>query len=154
MTALAVVAALMVTLMVMAVAFEVVMRYAFNRPTRWVIEMCEYALVYVAFLGGAWVLKDEGHVKVEFLVELFPQPVQRVFHVVTSLVGAAVCAVVTWAGAGYIRQLIETGEQLFRSVQIPKWTVLIVIPIGMALLAIQFIRRAFSPLPQGPGGGM
>ncbi|MDP3768569.1 MAG: TRAP transporter small permease subunit, partial [Dehalococcoidia bacterium] len=51
-----------------AVLYEVFMRYLFNQPTRWVIEFSEYMLLYMALLAGAWVLKQEGHVRVEMLV--------------------------------------------------------------------------------------
>lgn len=151
--ALAAVAATMVVLMVLAVLYEVLMRYLFGKPTRWVIEFCEYALVYVAYLGGAWVLKEEGHVKVEFVVEALPAAMQRAIHVVTSLVGAAVCATIAWVGTTYVLDLLRSGEMLYRSVQVPKWTILAVVPFGMLLLAMQFVRRAFRGAPSGPGGG-
>jgi C4-dicarboxylate transporter, DctQ subunit len=150
-TALAVVAALIVVAMVVAVAYEVVMRYAFNQPTRWVIEFSEYALVYVAYLAGAWVLKEEGHVKVEFVVEMLPAGFQRFLHVLTSLVGAAVCGTIAWVGTQFAFELFQSGEVLFRSIQMPKWAILAVVPFGMLLLAIQFVRRAFRDAPTGPG---
>lgn len=153
-TTLAVVAATMVVLMVVAVLYEVLMRYLFAKPTRWVIEFCEYALVYVAYLGGAWVLKEEGHVKVEFVVEALPASIQRVIHVITSFVGAAVCATIAWVGTTYVLDLIRSGEMLFRTVQVPKWTILVVVPFGMLLLAIQFVRRAFRAAPSGPGAAL
>ncbi len=152
-TALATLAAAMVVAMVLAVLYEVLMRYLFSKPTRWVIEFCEYALVYVAYLAGAWVLKEEGHVKVEFVVETLPAGIQRALHVITSLVGAAVCGTIAWVGTTYVWDLFNSGELLFRSVQVPKWTILAVVPFGMGLLAVQFLRRSFRSAPVGPGGG-
>jgi hypothetical protein len=43
---------------------------------------------------------------------------------------------------------------LFKSVQLPKWTVMAVMPPGLALLAIQFARRALHAVPPPSSVGM
>jgi TRAP-type C4-dicarboxylate transport system permease small subunit len=126
-----------------SVLYEVFMRYLFNLPTRWVIEFSEYMLLYMALLAGAWVLKREEHVKVEMLVEALPRKAQAVLHAVTSWVGALVCALFFWYSASLVWEQFHTGEVLFRAVHVPKWAVLVSIPIGLLLLTVQFVRRAF-----------
>ena len=134
--------------LVCGVTFEVVMRYAFNKPTRWVVEFSEYALLYLAFLGGAWVLKEEGHVKVELLIEVLPPRVRATLHVITSLVGAGVCGLFCWVSTAYILEIYGSGEILFKSVLVKKWLIMAIIPPGLLLLTLQFIRRAFTtPTP-------
>jgi TRAP-type C4-dicarboxylate transport system permease small subunit len=127
-----------------AVLYEVFMRYLFNAPTRWVIEFSEYMLLYMALLAAAWVLKQEGHVRVEMLVDALPRRVQAVLHAVTSWVGALVCALFCWYSAALVWETFWSGEVLFRAVHVPKSAVLLSLPIGLSLLTLQFIRRAFS----------
>ncbi|MSQ18486.1 MAG: TRAP transporter small permease [Betaproteobacteria bacterium] len=130
--------------LVCVVTFEVVMRYAFNRPTRWVVEFSEYALLYLAFLGGAWVLKEEGHVKVELLIEILSSHVRETLHVITSLAGAGVCGLFCWVSSTYIWEIYGTGEILFKAVLVKKWLIMVIIPPGLLLLTLQFVRRAFT----------
>ena len=140
-----------------SVLYEVFMRYLFNSPTRWVIEFSEYMLLYMALLAGAWVLRGEGHVKVEMLVDALPRKVQARLHVVTSWVGALVCAAFFWYSASLVWENIQTGEVLFRAVHVPKWAILVSIPIGLLLLTVQFIRRAFvqpGGVEEEPGPGL
>ncbi len=131
-----------------SVLYEVFMRYLFNTPTRWVIEFSEYMLLYMALLAGAWVLKGEGHVKVEMLVDILPRKTRTILHVVTSWVGAGVCGLFLWYSAYLTWETFWSGEVLFRAVHVPKWAVLVSIPIGLLFLVLQFIRRSFS----FPGG--
>ena len=49
------------------VLFEVVMRYIFNSPTTWSLEVTEYLLVMGTFLGSAYVLKEKRHVIIDLL---------------------------------------------------------------------------------------
>jgi TRAP-type C4-dicarboxylate transport system permease small subunit len=128
--------------LVASVALEVVMRYFFNRPTRWVVEFSEYALLWVAFLGGAWVLREEAHVKVEMLVEILPPRTREITHIITSLVGMMTCALFCWVSTAFIVELYDSGEVLFRSIQVKKWAVMSVMAPGLLLLTLQFMRRA------------
>jgi TRAP-type C4-dicarboxylate transport system permease small subunit len=45
----------------LAVCIDVVLRLFVNESLQWVNEISEYSLVYVTFLGAAWLLKSEGH---------------------------------------------------------------------------------------------
>jgi TRAP-type C4-dicarboxylate transport system permease small subunit len=146
-TACGVLAVIVVAALAACVGLEVTMRYFFGAPTRWVIEFSEYALLWLAFLAGAWILRDEGHVRVEMLTEMLSPRWQRRLHFVTSWLGAGVCGVYFWVTTDYVLRIQQSGEMLFKAVPIEKWTVMAVMPPGLALLAIQFVRRAFRPPP-------
>lgn len=146
-TAFCIAAVVIVAGLAVCVGLEVGMRYFLGTPTRWVVEFSEYALLWLAFLSGAWILREEGHVRVELLTELLSPRWQRWMHSATSLLGAAVCAVYCWVSTSYVAEIRASGEILFKSMPIEKWLVMAVMPPGLALLAIQFVRRAFRPPP-------
>ena len=131
-----------------SVVFEVVMRYFVNRPTRWVVEFSEYMLLSMAFLAGGWVLRSEGHVKIDVLVEVLPPRVQTILHRTTSWVGALVTGLFFGFSAAFTWETWQSGEVLFRAVHVPKWMVLLVIPVGLLLLTLQFVRRACAGGPR------
>ena len=68
--ALALVAGVVTVFVMLAINYEVFMRYFLNRPTLWTLEISEYSLVYITFLGAAWVLRKDGHVKIDLLVRV------------------------------------------------------------------------------------
>jgi TRAP-type C4-dicarboxylate transport system permease small subunit len=49
--------------------YEVVMRYFLHRPPIWGMEVVEYMLFLIAFLGTTWVLRNKSHISVTILVE-------------------------------------------------------------------------------------
>jgi TRAP-type C4-dicarboxylate transport system permease small subunit len=146
-TACGILAVMIVAALAGCVALEVVMRYFFGAPTRWVIEFSEYSLLWLAFLAGAWILRADGHVRVEMLTEALSPAWQRRMHIATSLLGAGVCAVFCWVTTDYVLRIRDSGEMLFKSVPVEKWAVMAVMPPGLALLAIQFVRRTLRPPP-------
>ena len=142
-TSLAAVAAGIIVYMAVSVDFEVIMRYAFNRPTTWVVDFAEYALFFILFLAAAWVLSKEGHVKIDILFGLLSPRKLRVLNTITSLVGAAVCAIYFWYSVWVVCEVFAAGEILWKSIIVPKWSVWIVMPVGTFLLTVEFVRRAW-----------
>ena len=45
--------------------YEVVARYVFNAPTTWSLDISIYAMFWACFLGGAYTLREGGHVAVD-----------------------------------------------------------------------------------------
>ncbi len=84
--------------LMLSVCADVILRYFFNRPQAWVAEISEYLLLYITFLGAAWVLKNEGHVIVDVLVAQVSPKARAVLGVISSVIGAFVlsCRSLVW----------------------------------------------------------
>jgi len=141
--ALGVVAALCLALMAMSVDFEVLARYLFNRPTKWVIDFTEYALLYILFLASAWALAKENHIVIDILLGVCPPRARRVLDVMSSLIGAVASGIFFWFSAVVTLRAYEASEVIWHSLIVPKWPVWIVMPFGSLLLTIQFLRRTW-----------
>ena len=64
-------------------------------------EIVGFALVIVVGFGLAYTAVRDGHVTVELLVTRFPQRVQAIINIVTSLLGIGVFALIAWQSAMY-----------------------------------------------------
>ena len=125
------------------VGFEVVMRYFLNRPTNWVVDFTEYGLIFLAFLGAAWVLAGERHTKIEILLERLPVNVQRRLNTGMSVVGAFFCGIFFWYCLQITVEAIELGKLFFKSIVFPQWPIWTVMTMGSLLLTLQFLRRTW-----------
>ncbi len=127
-----------------SVCVDVVMRYFFNRPLTWVIEIAEYLLVYLTFLGAAWVLKHEGHVRVDVLTLRFTPKVQAATGIISSLIGVFVCLIIVWFASIETWDNFERGIRNPSILEFPKAPLLAIIPFGCFFFMIQFIRRTWG----------
>ncbi len=60
--------------LVLALSFEVLMRYVFDRPTIWAHETSMMLGVFVVTIGWSWVHLNHGHVRVDvFYTRLSPR---------------------------------------------------------------------------------
>jgi TRAP-type C4-dicarboxylate transport system permease small subunit len=118
--------------------------YFLNRPLGWIVEINEYIILYTAFLVAAFVLRQEGHVKMDIVAERFPLKVQLAINIITSIVSTVVCGIFTWFGAKVTWQLYLKKTLTATVLELPKYFFTIVIFLGSFLLVIQFIRRTYG----------
>ena len=124
-----------------AVCLEVFMRYVVNQPLTWVVELSEYALLYICFLGTAWALRNDNHVKVDIVLNTLPPRVRNVLGVISSLLGLSIAAILLIWGTLATWEKFETGAYNPTVVEFPSWIVLLCIPLGSLFLGIRFLRN-------------
>lgn len=139
-------AAVLVFLSWCVVCLEVVMRHFLDQPQVWVVEVVEYMILYSLFLGTAWLLREEEHVKVDFVLDRLKPEIQALLTAITSILGAVGCLVLVWYGAGSTLYNYKEGLCTFTVMELPLWPFLMIIPVGSFLLFIQFVRRIFGNL--------
>ncbi|MFC1902893.1 TRAP transporter small permease [Chloroflexota bacterium] len=141
---LAFLAACVLIFTMLAVCTEIVMRYFLNRPLIWVNEVTEVLLIYITFLGAAWLLRREGHVKVDILVAHLGQRTQAFLGIISSIIGLSICIVLVLYGIEVSGDYMKRGLFEPTLLELPKGPLLTIIPIGFFLLFIQFIRRTYG----------
>jgi len=145
--------AVLTAVMTLAVVYEVVARYFFKRPTVWAVDLTEYALLYVTFLGAAWVLREGAHIRVEFLVErLGPRP-RLALSTIISLVATGVVAVLMWKGIEVTWVAYVKGQAMLNPWRVPRWLLMLPIALGSLLLMIEFLRQAWGSFQAWRHGG-
>ncbi|MCX5824420.1 MAG: TRAP transporter small permease subunit [Deltaproteobacteria bacterium] len=66
----------LVGMITIVMSYEVVMRYAFNAPTLWVMELSGYLMTAFIALGAAYTLLTRKHVNVDMLYSCLSSRVQ------------------------------------------------------------------------------
>lgn len=140
----AVLAGALITFMIFGVSCEVAVKLFAGKPLAWMTEIVEYSLLWVTFLGTAWVLKNEAHIKMDMVVSRLNPRNQALLNMVISILGAILCLIITWYSARVTWQHFQTGFRLVMFLSPPAALIDFIIPVGFISLVIQFIRRAYE----------
>lgn len=138
--------------MTLIVTYEVLSRYAFNRPTIWAWDVNTQLMLLLLMLGMAEVYRRDAHVRVDvFVAHLSPRR-RALLDALCAPVMLIVASVIAWSGWAYFiesYQRLETGSTLLAP---PLYPIKFTLPLGGALLLIQAIIKlvrdlalAFSP---------
>jgi C4-dicarboxylate transporter DctQ subunit len=124
-----------------SVCWGIFSRYFLSRPLGWLVEVNEYILLCIAFLVSAWVLRQEGHVKMDIVLNLLNPRMQLVVNIITSIVSACICLIFTWFSMKVTWELFQKKTLTPTVLELPKFFFTGVIFFGSFLLVIQFVRR-------------
>ena len=130
---------LTIIFMMLAVNYEVIMRYFLNRPTIWVLESVEWSLVWMTFLGAAWVLMMGKHVRMDIIFIMMPLKVQVIITVINDVICSIICLTLTWYGTLSTLDHFRRGVVEVKMLEFPKGPLMMVIPAGCLLLFIQYV---------------
>jgi TRAP-type C4-dicarboxylate transport system permease small subunit len=134
----------LVVFMIVGITLQVLDRKTFKIMPMWINEVSEYLLVYMTFLGAAWVLKQDRHVIMDTLISKLGSISRASVNMFTSMVGSVLCFATSWYAVSATWEKFQQGYTYGQHLSPPWWLILVPIPIGTFLLAIQFARRAYE----------
>jgi len=91
-----VVAVAVLVCMMMLTVCDVVLRYFFNSPLISSMEITEYMMVIVGFLGLAWCALKGMHIKVQLIVGRFSERSQAIVDTINHIIIIGLCVLIAW----------------------------------------------------------
>jgi len=137
---LAFIAGVLLLLITIFVCYAVIIRYAGFKPPVWVLQFTEYALLWITFLGAAWLLKKDGHIRIDTIVSRLKPASFRKVGIIDDLLGFIVSAIIFWFGTQHTIDSFQRAVMDVKGVMVPKFAIFLIIPLGGLALAIQFGR--------------
>jgi len=140
----AIITATTLSICVVLVNANVIMRYFFNNPIHWAEEVVTSLFVWTVFIGSAYAYRKHSHLGVDILVNILPPKVKKVVKAVMSVVELLVLVMLTVISSQYVYHLIfnRTGKLkivMTDLLRVPKWWTGIAVPIGFGLSVIYSI---------------
>jgi C4-dicarboxylate transporter, DctQ subunit len=141
---LAVVVSVILVLMTLTIGYAIFARAVRLPGPVWIVQFNEYAMLWATFLGATWLLSKKRHVSIELVVSHLGRGTQKVFHLIHSLLGVGLCAILCWYGTVTTLEHLQRNVIHVQAVDVPMGYILIAIPVGFFLLSLQFIRDSFA----------
>lgn len=138
---MAFVAGLLLVAAVLIVCFEIFMRYFVQRPQVWTVEVCEYILFSMAFLGAPWLLKEGGHVNIDIFVSHLSPRRRHGMELISTSVGIIISSIICWFSITTSYESWSTGVLLTKTLNVPKYYFLMLIALGYFFLLLVFARQ-------------
>ena len=129
------------------VAFlQVVLRNLFNWGFPWADEILRHQVVWLALLGASLGIREERSIRIDILNRFLPPRINKYNETVLNLVGAVVCIFLIHASIEFLKMEKEYNE-LFSSIRIPVWKILLIYPISFGVIAFPSPRKGRSVWP-------
>lgn len=117
---------------------NVICRYFLSFSLTWVAELSRYLMVWAAFLSMPVLVFGDNHLKMDFIIELFPLRLKKIFLVIIQLVSITFYLVVMFYGVVLIK---KTGSQQASSIPFQMNLIYAVIPFSAFLMSSYSVSR-------------
>lgn len=138
---MAALAAFLMAAMMVVICIDVLLRNLGYQSSAHFFTFTEYALLMVPCMGAPWLVREKGHIYVELLLMSLSQRVRARMTFAIGLACIALCLVLAWYGFGITWQNYVEAEKDVRSLDMPRWMVVVWIPLGFLLMAVEFVRH-------------
>lgn len=133
------IAVLLLVASVLVVSQMVFVRYVLVGSTIWQTEFVTYALVASTLLGSPYVLLMKGHVRVDLIETAVGDSGKMALRFLSDVLSLVFCALLAWAGWVYFHEAWVNTWTTDTVWALPLWIPLLPMPLGFALLCLQFI---------------
>lgn len=123
------------------VTYEVIFRYLYNRPTVWEIEAAVFLLIFASFIGAAYGLKSNSHIKVEFLTTMLKPKTRALWSTITDAVSFSFCVALSYHGWLMWWEVWKLGWRSETLWGPPLWIPYLFLPVGCTILSLQYLLR-------------
>jgi TRAP-type C4-dicarboxylate transport system permease small subunit len=141
---LSIVAGVLLISLMLATCLGVFFRYFLGRSILGLVDISEVLLLYITFLGAAWLLRKEGYVKVELLSDRLSPRTRAWLEIIISAICAICCLVVVRSGVQLAWDFVQRGVMTPGIIGLNRAWPIAIIPLGSLLLALQLLKRALN----------
>lgn len=132
---------LLLAAMTLVVALSVFYRYVLVKPIYWAEEFSRYAMIWFAMFGAMVALRDNSHVGVSVVIDLFPAKIRR------GILQFGRLFIILFLGAVTVFSVIHASTlrgQTSSALQLPMTIPYASITVGSFLMMLVAIRQFFG----------
>ena len=145
----AIITGVTLSICVVLVNANVIMRYFLNSPIHWAEEVVTSLFVWTVFIGSAYAYRKHSHLGVDIVINMLPEKVKGIVKAIMSVVELLVLIMLTIISSQYVYHLIFSRSGKLKIamtdlLRVPKWWTGIAVPIGFGLSVIYSVYFMFK----------
>ncbi len=132
--------------MTLLITIDVLGRATIGKTTLVATEISGYALVAIVFLGLAYTLRMERHVRIELVTRKLPLRRQQQLEIAVLILSMVFIGWFTWATWGPVKVNYIQNHVSITYLHAPMWIPYLFVPVGAGLLALGFLIEIIAKI--------
>jgi len=125
---------------------DVILRYVFNRPSLWISETIQYAMVLLACLSGAYALNKDAFVKLDLFYARFSLRTKAIFDIGTSIIAFLYLYILITKGIDAAQMAIFLKTATPSAMPIPLYHLKAFIPFAVFCFLLVVIKKLVNDI--------
>jgi TRAP-type C4-dicarboxylate transport system permease small subunit len=126
--------------MVLLIVADIVLRYIFNSPLSYSLELVEVGLAVVVFFAIVVCTADRGHINIDIFLKRFPERAQAAINSFFYLICTGLFGLLVWRCTLYAMRLQDMG-QVTMMLRVPYYPFVLVMALCSLLASLVFLSQ-------------
>lgn len=135
----------LLTIMVIAVSWQVFSRYLLGASSSFTEEIARYLLIWIGVLGGAYVSGQQEHIAIDVLHPKLKEKTRVRVRILINILVIAFCLLVLVIGGSNLVYVNYLMGQTSAALNIPLSAVYVVLPLSGLLIIVYKIIELLNP---------
>ena len=148
--------ALALAMMLMVILLDIALRETFNAPLTWHLELSQYCLINVTYIGAAVAHRRKEHISINLFTAMLPAAKERAVNLLGKFIVLPFLLILAYS----CFDILLKGQGVTPCLRLPKWTYYLPIFVGSVCLilhavnaivediqAMRSVRQGEPPLP-------
>jgi TRAP-type C4-dicarboxylate transport system permease small subunit len=127
------------SLMIAMLTLQVVSRYAFNRSISWGEELSIFAMVWLAYFGASYAVRQRRHIRITILTDAISPKAKKMVEIACNFFFLAFDLFLVY-GTWNMTVLSYQTNQVAAASGMPRWIAIAGMPLAFALLAVRLVQ--------------
>ena len=123
------------------VFYNVFMRYIFRKPIHWTTEVTSLMLVFITFLGAAYMTQENRHIKFTLIYERLKGKGKKWIDIINALAGSIFSFILFWEAWKATKIAYTTNMKMPSLLGTPYYIPYLLITIGSLMIGLELIAR-------------
>ena len=145
-------AGLLLIFVALSTCVAIALRFMKIAVPLWTVQFNEYSLLWMTFLGSAWLLRRGRHVSLDIVSRRLKPRGAKILNILHGFMGVGVCGLLTWITGIVTWSHFQRNVMDVRAVDVPKHIILFVVFAGFLLLLLEFLNDVFRNIRQLKAG--
>ena len=119
------------------VSINVAGRYLFNRPAAGAMEASGEAMIYIVYLGLAYIQLTDSHIRIDFIFSRISTKTRNGIDIIACLLGIIFFGFIVWFSFQAALHSLKIREVVWGSVEFPVYPQRFIISLGSLMMMIQ-----------------
>ncbi len=124
---------------------QVVLRFVFNTGWVWSLEATVYCFAWLVLIGASQGVRSRSHIAVEMAVMRLTPRKRRIAGIVALMICIGYGMLMLYGSLVFLNGLYDVGHNA-RDIPVPRWLLVIILPIGFVLLLFRFTQLGWGIL--------
>lgn len=113
-----------------------------SQEMTWSVALSKAAFGWLIFIGLAWGVRIGAHLGVDLLVKTFPPGLRRAVALLAVGICIFYCGLMTYSSQQWVSALMNAniGAEDLDRFGVRQWHIVMIVPIGFALMLIRFVE--------------